>query len=371
MIILAMVFSCLDPYNPPASQVNVNYLVVEGFLNSNGLTEIQLGRTHPVKDANPAIPETGALVQVAGVDGSIFTLSGDNSGSYFLAAGLIDSTRQFQLKIKTSDQKEYTSDFVSVKNAPAIDTVRYDLTGEDLHIYLSTHDVQNKSLYYLWRFVETWKYNSRYPSEFVFNRATTTVSARPSLYDLFFCWSTAYSNKILISSSAKLAQDVIHDFPVNLLNVHSEKLQLKYSILIEQYALTSDGYQYWQQLKKSTETIGSIFDPQPSQSPTNIHCISNPDEPVVGYFSASSVQRKRIFIKSEDLPNVRRSTVYDECVNDTLLLADVPAFDGNDLLITGVYAPRGATLLGYLKARPFCVDCRINNGTTVMPGFWK
>ena len=46
------------------------------------------------------------------------------------------------------------------------------------------------------------------------------------------------------------------------------------------YALTRDQFNYWANLKKTTEYLGTIFDAQPSQLNNNIHCLSNPSEPV-------------------------------------------------------------------------------------------
>ena len=42
-------------------------------------------------------------------------------------------------------------------------------------------------------------------------------------------------------------------------------------------------------------TIGTIFDAQPTQVNSNIHCIDNPSEPVLGYLCASSTTKKKNF----------------------------------------------------------------------------
>jgi hypothetical protein len=69
-----------------------------------------------------------------------------------------------------------------------------------------------------------------------------------------------------------------------------------YTINVTQYALTKEAYEYWDNLKKNTEKIGSIFDPQPFADFGNIHCISDPDEPVIGFISACSTSQKRLYI---------------------------------------------------------------------------
>jgi hypothetical protein len=85
-------------------------------------------------------------------------------------------------------------------------------------------------------------------------------------------------------------------------------LGIRYSILVKQYALTEDGYHYYQILKKNTESLGSIFDAQPSELTCNFHSLQDPTEIVIGFFSASSVVQKRIFI---DKSQVNWNFIYN------------------------------------------------------------
>ena len=81
----------------------------------------------------------------------------------------------------------------------------------------------------------------------------------------------------------------------------SEKINIEYSILAKQYALTHDQHNFWANLKKITEQPGMIFGPRPSQSNSNIHCLSNPAEPILGYLCASTTTKKRLFINRSDI----------------------------------------------------------------------
>jgi hypothetical protein len=69
-----------------------------------------------------------------------------------------------------------------------------------------------------------------------------------------------------------------------------------------QYAITEDAFKYYEDLKKNTEGLGSIFDPQPSLTTGNIRCLSNPAERVLGFVSASTVSAKIFSLRYEDLP---------------------------------------------------------------------
>ncbi|MDO3626770.1 DUF4249 family protein [Mucilaginibacter sp. BT774] len=71
--------------------------------------------------------------------------------------------------------------------------------------------------------------------------------------------------------------------PILSIASSAEKLSVEYSILVKQYALSADAYKFYANLKKNTEQLGSIFDAQPSAIRGNIHFVTTPAEPVIGY----------------------------------------------------------------------------------------
>jgi hypothetical protein len=158
----------------------------------------------------------------------------------------------------------------------------------------------------------------------------------------------------------------------------SEKLEAKYSILVKQYGLTSEAYNFWQNLKKNTEDLGTIFSSQPSEVPGNVDCATDPSEPVVGYISVTNVQQKRIFISASQLPEEWAAVYPYECGLDTLLLShngqnDVALFliplDTKELAVSSIIDRFGNTL-GYQSSSSECADCTIR-GSNKQPVFWK
>ena len=162
----------------------------------------------------------------------------------------------------------------------------------------------------------------------------------------------------------------------------SEKLETRYSILVKQYALSADAYNYFSILKQNTEELGSIFDTQPSQLTGNVHCTTNATLPVIGYISAGTVQQKRVYINNSQLPTNWVATYPYDCEPDTALFAFpepgglylnqvaillIPLTSEVDIT-TGVY--KGPSLIGYQYVDPECGDCSIR-GTTTQPGFWQ
>jgi hypothetical protein len=145
-----------------------------------------------------------------------------------------------------------------------------------------------------------------------------------------------------------------------------EELGATYSILVEQFAISSASYSFWQLLLQNTEQLGSLFDPQPTQLPGNIHSVSNPNEPVLGYMSAATLQEQRIFIQNAELP----TWGYSAQTGCSLYLVSPDSFAyyyGIGYIPVSQNPPPAG---GYYSSLNTCVDCTLQGGTNVKPSFW-
>ena len=377
---IILIVSCKKPFAPKGIQSSTGFLVVEGVIDPGGdTTRIKLSRVVKLDTVTTA-PVTNALVFVEGMDNTTSQLNENAGGIYSLRLSL-NNSQKYRLHIRTADGKDYKSDYVEVKVTPAIDAINYTIKNNGLQIILDTHDVTNNTRYYRWNYVETWQFHSKYASAYVSNG--DSVIARTADQQVYYCYNSGNSNNILLGSSAQLSQDVISAAPIALVSPTSEKIEIKYSILINQYALTSDAYNFWQNIKKNTEELGSIFDAQPSEIAGNIHCTTNPDEPVIGYVSASSFTSKRIFVDNSVLPTDWKPIYPNDCPTDSVFLE---FNDGREYINQenqvfnykkGGYSEIPITAIksdkygrGHLGAAPVCVDCTLR-GTLKKPSFWQ
>jgi len=378
-----VVVSCKKNYAPHAISSSNSNLVVEGTISAGGdSTIIKLSRTIAVSGLNKVKHETGAKVTVNDDQGTNYPLVETDSGRYTAAPFSLDTARKYRLNIITADGKTYASDYTPVKVTPPIDTLNYDITAAGVNFYASTHDPTGRAKYYRWDYTETYIYESNVEAPYVFDNSYLHVSdkfrARTPAQQIHVCYISRDASTILLRSTSNLSRDVILNNPITQIASTSEKLNHRYSILLKQYALTSEAYDFWTQMKKNTEQIGNIFDPQPSDIQGNIHCTSNPSEPVIGYVSASTVSQKRIFIDNSIIPWYNAQS--DSCTH-TVLTWD----DGNipSDIKTGVWIPYGQLSAVYRPAyrdsayavavyEYDCVDCRYHNhGSNVKPAFWK
>ena len=370
-LLILLLAQCKQEYIPQVEENNTRQLVVEGYINSGpGATTIQLSRSSDLEDT-VLTPEFNAQVIVEGDDGSSVPLFENGNGEYIIGQLILDNAVKYRVHITTTDGKEYVSDYSPVKHTPVIDSITWRKENDGVQIYVNTHDDQNAIKYYRWVYSETWEFHSAYHSGLDYVRDPVT-NAPVDLIDrsdpeaIFKCWRTQQSTHIMLGSSEKLSEDKIFA-PVRYIEPLGEELSVRYYIELTQYALSHDAYSFFQRVKKNTEQIGTLFDPQPSQLSTNIHCVNDSWEEVVGYVEVTDQQRAHIFITNDDVkpwfPPVPCSKIIVRNNPDTLQS------------IQFGYLPVAALTYAGPKIDKFeasgieCMDCTLR-GTNIKPAFW-
>ena len=381
-----LIISCKQAYTPPAITSSGSYLVVEGVINnSSDSTIIKLSNTVNISDSVSSLPVLHATVAVQGDQNVTYPLTEKSNGSYFTTNLNLDNAHKYRLIITTTDKKQYYSDYTPVLNSPPLDSVYYTLSNNRVNINTATHDANNTIKFYRWDYKETWIIRSAYFSYYKSNG--DTVLPRDVVNDnVYQCWAHYNSSTIVLNSTAKLNESILTNNIITFFPQNSEKLGNRYSILVKQYALSTDAYNFWTNLKKNTEKLGSIFDAQPSQINGNIHCLTNPAEPVIGYISVGSVATKRIYIDHEQLPIIATDFPFSDCVVNPLLYKYYPpgskTYENQIAMFInykkGKFSPlipldaiyKDNKIVGYTASTPFCADCTLR-GTNRKPDFWK
>jgi hypothetical protein len=369
-VVALLIVSCKEPFDPPDVATPTPKLVVEGVLVAGGKpTSIRLSLTTRLTNQTNIVPEVNATVTVEGKDNTVQPLLTTGLGIYTSPALNLTIGNEYRVRIKRSGGKEYLSDYVTVKSTPLIDSIGWRrLPGEALEVYANAHDPSNKTIYYRWDYDETWEIRSQHPSSFIYDGGVHVRSRVPG-EEVTVCWKYAPSSTIVVGSSAKLQSDIISKAPVASFSKGDEKLAVRYSILLRQYAIDKTAYEFFDLMKKNTEILGSIFDPQPSELTGNFHGVANPKEQVIGYVTASTVQEKRAFISVADLGD----WVYPEFCMITNTKNDPDSirltYSGGAFIPFGTIM-NGADTIYFLTSTAPCVDCTKRNGSVVKPPYW-
>jgi hypothetical protein len=136
---------------------------------------------------------------------------------------------------------------------------------------------------------------------------------------------------------------------------------------VNQYSLNEDEYLYWEKLQNISEQVGGLYDIVPSAIPSNIYCLEDPTQKVLGYFSVSACSSKRIFIK-DHFAGVFTPYSDKTCISDTIF-GNGPIAYLNTFVWVIIDHPLPPPTYRVLTRTKGCYDCTVR-GTNIQPDFW-
>lgn len=379
-LLLLGLAGCVEPYVPDVLNAPASYLVVDGFIKGNGVTRITLSRTINIATATTPPAERGARLFIVDDAGQRYPLTEKTSGRYQSDSLLLNPARQYQLRITTAANATYQSEATPLKVTPPIDDLKFAVDGTLVQVQVNTHDATGQSRYYRWSFVETWLFHAAFDSRLQYDAPTQKLVSRD--VSLYTCWRTERPSGIRQTSTAQLSQDALTNALVLPLSGRTERLQIRYSVLVNQVAETAEEFAYFELLRKNTEAVGTVNDPLPVQLTGNVHRVDDASEPVLGFVGAHTVQQRRLFIDRAEL-NLPTSWLFDTPYTNCVLNEErLPDENKPPTIIpfTQIYKTPGnvpidyitddnGAKLGYYGGSSECVDCR-TRGTTTKPIFW-
>jgi len=277
--------------------------------------------------------------------------------------------------ITTEEGTQYESSPVLMQEGPDIDTVHYEevrrthfdqeIPYEEnwLNILVDARAQGDDITYFKWEFEETWEFEM--PGYIEVWHGTGAFSPPPTMetieveYEKKHCWVSESSRSILIKSTVDSPSNEIENFILQSIGPPDDRLNIKYSILVKQYLISGDLYNFFKLLRESNMETGGIYEKTPAQIIGNIHCCDG-SEQALGYFMASAVKTKRIFIDRSE-HHVVKGTAYGECGWTTAPPPYVRIY------LYGTYVNDDTKVWATEK---YCTDCRVR-GTNVKPDFWE
>ncbi len=365
-----LIGSCREAYLPPVVSDYSNFLVIEGIVKAGGDTSyIKLTRTRSLDDTTTEIAEANATITLQSKSGANYVFQNKGNGNYQLPPTTLSTGESYRMLITTLFGDSWESDYVPVKITPAIDSVSWT-RDSGLNINVSTKDLTGNTRFYRWDFTETWEYNSYYDGDIGYDFVRDSFYYLDSSRITKRCWQSYQSTDILLGTTKGLSQDVVDNQRINIIPKGSDRLSVRYSILVNQYALTQPAFEYWQLVRKNSRELGSIFGTQPAELFGNFRCTSRPEQAVVGYLSISTVASKRLFIRQQEVLDWQSGTTLDQLCKPLIIdRADLAStLQRNRNLWIAYFVGTGFS--GVALADENCIDCRLRGGTIKKPSFW-
>ncbi|ATL48985.1 hypothetical protein COR50_18415 [Chitinophaga caeni] len=363
---------CRDPYDPGIKGQDLDYLVVDGIITTGeDTTVIKLSRSVPLSEEVKTVPEKGAAVSIEIEGAETYGLAETAPGEYKGIATKLAAGQNCRLVIATANGKHYKSASVPVRRTPPIDSIGIYRYHDGMQTYVDASDPSGETRYYRWSYEGTYEYRSQYIAYIYFDRTDSLIKQNGYDYyiELYRCWQEDPSTQLFVATSEQLGQDEIYHTPLKLFTHNDPRLAWGYSMLLKQYALTPQAYDYYKNLRAVTEQLGDIFGQLPSELRGNISCDEDPSETVIGFMSAATLSKKRQFFGRPGNWTYREVCETADTVTTTTKLGRYQHFSTSNVFPVYINNDEQKKELG--KIRNFnCIDCRSQGGTNVMPEFW-
>jgi hypothetical protein len=364
--------SCITPYEPGEVTPTSGMLVVEGSIIEPYGTTIQLSRTKALNTTDAYEYINTASVTISCSDGTHYTATLKKEGDDIVPGTYIVNEKitftpgtTYTLDIKTENDL-YQSDPIPPLRTPEIEDVNYITRqeGKQVDIRVSTSDPKGEITHYRWACEEDWEYTA---PEYATHRWNPELEIIEPLskqgLNTYYCWDKGHSTTFALGSADKLTSTTLKN--ITVLQVQGEKttrFQYLYSVLVKQYAITKEAYDYFGNLQKNIEETGSIFAPQPTELAGNIHNTAHPEEVVIGFVTASTETSRRLYIPAEEVPEMKTYYYCGEEASGSALGAKY-LYESH----WRIAEPKGE---GYRWLMIRCVECTELGGTKNKPAWW-
>jgi hypothetical protein len=370
-VLLATLLGCRTPYEPEVPATELRVLVVEGYLDTEGLkSELKLSRTAPLGASSAFIPELRAKVLLKSASGQVFPLTETGLGTYIFERN-IDEKQSYLLEIELSSGERYVSEGLQPIVTPEIIDAGFKRDEEGVEVFVSTQGNANADDF-LWTFEETWIFRPRIRTTYIYVPEIKNVRDQKQSEQTSLCFKTEPSPGILLETSSRFKDQVVFQKTITEIPTGDERIMERYSILVSQKGLASKDVPFWEILKKNTEDIGSIFSPLPSLIGGNIKSLDAAKSPVIGQVSLGVIRQKRIYINQVQVsPWNYLDPKFNDCVigEEVVLAKDYQAIFGNGAVVPTRPLMVGTTIVGYYPSSKRCTDCSLY-ASKLKPSFW-
>ncbi len=346
-IIIVLVFflfvpSCIDPMYFDKGEASKS-LVVDGLITTEpGPYVVYLAITSEYNSY---------YVNTEEVEGARVIISDDMGNSEILAETYIPGIyktdpdgirgipgRYYKIEIETPDGKQYESKPELLSAVPGIDAVYYERqqhqelddnnnvqTFEGFQIYIDTSDPENINNYYMWSWCGSHEVHTQ-PWDYKIGLISAPKDCCAT------CWVTDRPGQLDVLDDKYIDGNQIIKKPVAFVRIKdidgARLFREKYHFEVKQLSLTKEVYKYWSSIKEQINSSGSIFEPPPAAIIGNINNVNNSEDPVFGYFGASAISTRSIFIPANEAPYHPDDTLVwpDDCRRMGNSTATKPSF---------------------------------------------
>lgn len=375
ILLLLFLSACIKPFEPELDDDTVNKYVVQGMVSSvEGWQTVTVSRTSGLNYAL-FLAVNGCQLSIIDDLGNTFALEQFENGVYRVwmnSSDLVPGT-SYMLIVKTPSGDILESSYDKMPKGPTeLGDLYYEITNlqtdnpeviyRGIQFYTDFSASPEDGKFYHWKCTETYEYHSDYPLEFYYDFWGVHQVSPPD-YSKMICYRTAVIEEIYSLSTLDLATPTFNRYPLNFVRDNSNRLEILYSLLVEQTSLSIDAYNYWNKLGVNLGQTGGLYTSQPLAIKGNLVNTSNLENEVLGFFQASTLASRRVFIEPLDELELEYN---NPCQINGLRfgLIEIPRSEYPAYL----FASGGDWVEATMTKN--CVDCTREGGVTTKPDYW-
>ena len=386
--------SCIEDFVPDIDEKDEQLLVVEGSIYSNSLCTFYLSSTQKVGGeyywddvglggeygvSSLHAPRKNSFnvykaeVSVKGSDGTSFPCENNpyHGGyvgvAYQVNVGTLKRGVKYWLQVKL-DSLTYESEPQEPLYTPPIERVDFAQERADLQVDILVSTAPSETgepQYTRWDYEECWEIYTPWTTWVEYDPQTNSIIDLTTLKN--HGWATATSESYIIASTESFKDNRLQKYRLYSIDHADNRLQTCYYTRVKEYAISKAEYEYENLRNRQSFDMGGLFTPQPSDLPSNIHCLEE-DRRAIGFVGVrGSVATSEMYISKGQVKYTPVRTPYmlrEEQVKEKSW-RDL-YWEGNQVLS---YEPVDQSTQWCPR---WCIDCtdRVWQCSLEKPSFW-
>jgi Domain of unknown function (DUF4249) len=328
IVLFVFCMGCIDQVNFETDGYQYKLIVDGSISNVPGPYKVKLFKSKQYTEPDETEPTYATKVSIVEQGGKTVDLKEKEIGIYetdsIALRGEVGKT--YYIKIIGLNGKTYQSKPETILPPVPIDTYKIDFSKDLLDLKpfklsIVTQDPATKGNLYQWKWAH---YDSttacrkilkpdrerkefvpgeRRPPPIVYVGATPCCN-KEKCWEYDPCLDCLYTASDALTNGNTIVTPV-GAFPFDMLK--------PYFIIFEQFSISPEYFQFLKIIQTQIVNSGGIFDNAPAKVPGNIFNINDPNEDVLGYFSASGLTQKAVFI-SRDKKEYKRLSPIPEYI---------------------------------------------------------
>ena len=304
-VIATLVSGCEDVYVPDIDDVSDAIVVDARIVNGRSDNYIRLTKSQGFNDGFKSYPAAiGGNVFLIDDEGKEAELQEFADGEFYVPSNL-DFDREYKIRIEYGSNT-FESEFEKVPPVPTLDSVYgipevkvLEVTGaNDADDFKEIQGVQMYADMKSTPDIPNYRFTSEKVLEFLWNEPQELL---PDIVHYYWKKSTAggifnIAASPEYSSSKDIVKHPLYFFKKSVA-MEGDSIMIGWIMVLYQHAISESSYKYYKDLNAQLDSEGRIFDPVYVQARSNIKCISDSKEVVLGNFEISNVVEYRYFIR--------------------------------------------------------------------------